>query len=451
MGLTKGLSKNIRLGSNVNQNTIPEFINDGNTVDIWSLDSGVVESGNKVSSWIGTLNNISLNQAVEALQPTLNGDYIAFDNTGLKTSTFTLVQPEYMYMVVRVNNFSVGKITDGGSNYRGCVQLNANRINMWAGSDSTYNTNWQPVSRWVVIRALFNGANSKLIINEGDIFNGNPGVGSMNGFTLGGVSNMTGFAKFDIKEIIIRKSADSDADSLLLCRYLKRKYNIEEYFFDKAKLIFTFDDGLISQYSNLYPILQAQGITATIFCSANKWGTSKYMTAGNAKVMSDNGVDIQCHTFDHIDLELTSTVDTTTDLVANNTAFENANIPLPTEMAYPWGKISANSLIAVKELRKTGRRIGVPPPATSFTILKDNDLYGLPCHGIDYPNTLATVQSRITDIIAKRGALILYAHGIDDTSYGDASITSELLNQMIDYAQTQNLDIISMKMLRQLF
>ncbi|MEM2906051.1 MAG: polysaccharide deacetylase family protein [Candidatus Bathyarchaeia archaeon] len=61
-------------------------------------------------------------------------------------------------------------------------------------------------------------------------------------------------------------------------------------------VVFAFDDGLVSQYTEAYPRLSARGWRATAFIMPNFIGLSGYMTEAQVKTLRDAGWEIGNHT-----------------------------------------------------------------------------------------------------------------------------------------------------------
>jgi peptidoglycan/xylan/chitin deacetylase (PgdA/CDA1 family) len=67
----------------------------------------------------------------------------------------------------------------------------------------------------------------------------------------------------------------------------------------KRGVIFTFDDGLESNYSLGFPALKAAGASADFFVNPRQVGTTNYATWTQLREMSDGGMSIQSHGLDH--------------------------------------------------------------------------------------------------------------------------------------------------------
>jgi len=94
--------------------------------------------------------------------------------------------------------------------------------------------------------------------------------------------------------------------------YLKNKYNIISLGdIEKKvpnKVIITFDDGYVDNYTHAFPLLKKYDVPATIYligCTESKYARN-YLTKEQIKEMSKYGVEFGSHTLNHLDLtELT--------------------------------------------------------------------------------------------------------------------------------------------------
>jgi len=68
----------------------------------------------------------------------------------------------------------------------------------------------------------------------------------------------------------------------------------------EKSVVITFDDGLESDFSIAFPILKRYGFQATFFVNPGTVGHVGYLTAASLKKMSEAGMDIGSHGFDHI-------------------------------------------------------------------------------------------------------------------------------------------------------
>ena len=166
-------------------------------------------------------------QATGVAQPlwsAANG--VLFDgiNDFMKCSPFAFVQPEFIYFVVRQVTWTALKfIYDGnsdifGSMYQWTVSPSL-RISNGIGCADDINL---ILNTFGITRGLFDNLNSSFQINNNPIQIGNFGINNMNGFTLGCSGNgVANFSNIEVKEIILRRTADNAAVQLQIYNYLR--------------------------------------------------------------------------------------------------------------------------------------------------------------------------------------------------------------------------------------
>jgi hypothetical protein len=222
--------------SNYSETVSIAFINDGHTkmwYDSQDLTTITRTSANLVSVWADKLlsgNNL-LSDSL-ALYPTWNADGILFDgiDDNMKTAVATLTQPTFIYIVFKqVTWTNQDRIFDGHVNNSGILVQNTStpNINVYAGSIGT-DSDKLALDTWGIVRVLFNGANSKFIVNNEAPITGNFGASDMGRFRLAsqGASGGTYFANIHVKEIIIRNVDESGANEAIIYNYLKNKHGI---------------------------------------------------------------------------------------------------------------------------------------------------------------------------------------------------------------------------------
>lgn len=208
----------------LNNNTVAWYIAD----DLSTITKGV---GDLVSRWNDKLGSgHDLIQATGTNKPVWSSSGIIFDanDNRMQTATFTLNQPVFIYMVMRQVNWSDGeRIFDGFTDLGGTFyqRTSTPRVAMYAGgyveSDDLV------VGEWSIVRLLFYGASSKIIVDSHAPVTGNVGSNNMAGFTLADRGSLDGYCPgIDVKEIIIRNVSDSAGDEAAIFAYLKLKYSL---------------------------------------------------------------------------------------------------------------------------------------------------------------------------------------------------------------------------------
>jgi len=215
------------------KSSFPSVLNDGNTVawyDSQLLRTITKDGSDFVSRWNDRLGSgHDLIQAVGTNQPkwfSVNG--ILFDGIDnfMKTAAFTFDQPEMIYIVFKqITWTNTERIFDGFNNVSMLMSQSGitPELNIFAGAASP-NDGSLPINTFGIVRALYNGVNSSLQINENAKWTGNAGASNAGGLTIGAQSSGALFGNIQLKEFIGRKIADGAVDDAAIFNYLKNKY-----------------------------------------------------------------------------------------------------------------------------------------------------------------------------------------------------------------------------------
>ena len=192
---------------------------DWNAADWPETSTNGATQASSTTGEVWTLNNTGAKPAQIVGSPSL-----LFDGTAhTMAMATTLIQPETIYMVGRqVSWTSTEAIFDGAALASGeLIQTTATpQLNITAGSSVAANTNLA-VGTYGVITAVFNGASSSLQIDGNVATTGNAGAANMSGFTLGANGDDLLFGNIQVKEVIIRSTADSAATQAAIQSLLK--------------------------------------------------------------------------------------------------------------------------------------------------------------------------------------------------------------------------------------
>ncbi|HLD89528.1 MAG TPA: hypothetical protein VI911_00655 [Patescibacteria group bacterium] len=209
----------------------PAILDDGNTVAFYDsqLLSTITKDGsNFVSRWNDRLGSgHDLIQATGTKQPLWSATGILFDGIDnfMKTATFTINQPTFIYAVLKQITWTIAdRIWDGNSADYGTLYQNLTTPGMkvYAGAGSAQKN--LTLDTFGIIRVLLNGASSKFQINSDAAATGNFGIRNMAGFTLGANGSGTNYSNIEVKEIIMRRIADASGDETAIYNYLATKY-----------------------------------------------------------------------------------------------------------------------------------------------------------------------------------------------------------------------------------
>ncbi len=232
------LVKTALVDDNTNVLTIPEYLTalyDGTTVGwyVYNALQTITKDGSElVLDWEDKLGSgRDLEQADGGKQPTWSATGITFDgvdNYMKVTGGFAYTQPEIIYIVYRLISYTNDRyVFDGGTDNTGVIinQAPSPNSKAFAGAFSGANANLV-VGSFGIIRVLFNGASSSYQIDETAAVTGNFGASDMGGFTLASKSDGTSPGNIQVKEIILRNTADDAATQAIIYNYLATKYDL---------------------------------------------------------------------------------------------------------------------------------------------------------------------------------------------------------------------------------
>lgn len=125
----------------------------------------------------------------------------------------------------------------------------------------------------------------------------------------------------------------------------------------EKSIVITFDDGCRDNYQFAYPILRKYGFRATFFVPSNYLDNGQnYLTAGQAKEMSDAGMDIESHTVGHVDLSALTGDALFRELTESKLSLEKLTGREVFFIAYPFGRYNQE---VIEDTKKAGYLMGV--------------------------------------------------------------------------------------------
>lgn len=116
-------------------------------------------------------------------------------------------------------------------------------------------------------------------------------------------------------------------------------------------VVLTFDDGYKNNYLYAYPILKEYGFKATIFMITSKIGEYLYLTENDIKELDKNGIGIECHTVNHLQLG---------QLPYDRQLYELSKSKMDLEkvlgrelkyVSYPYGDFNEDTMVIVNDLK----------------------------------------------------------------------------------------------------
>lgn len=215
--------------------TITTLIADGNTYlahDINNLAKITKDVDNNVSLVAPIVGTRNLTQIYKPgyMPVWVDGEglhFIAANGDFLRSATeATYTQPATMYIVLKLNTWTSGKVLIYGGNstsFSITTVGNSPIIKIYGGSSYSIPINLE-IGRWVIIRLTLNGAGSKFQINNRYAIQNNWGTAAPAGLSIAGNNSGANNADINYYESYLRKVADSELDNQAFANFLSYKY-----------------------------------------------------------------------------------------------------------------------------------------------------------------------------------------------------------------------------------
>lgn len=223
----------------------------------------------------------------------------------------------------------------------------------------------------------------------------------------------------------------------------------------------TFDDGWANQYTNAFPIMQANNIKGTFYLISQplqEGDGAEYMNATQANAIFAAGNEIGGHSIDHCSLNGTTkdaacpdptTMTTeaaaafiTNEMQASKTAIESLVPGAKVDnFAYPYGEYSAQSISIGNGIYKSQRTIECG--TNTKDLLNLSKLRG--CE-VDANVTVAQTKAWIDQAIAEKSWIILFYHEVANAGQGvpgDEPYTTTVADfqAIMEYIKSRSADI----------
>jgi len=188
--------------------------------------TGITVTGAGVSKWADQSGNGNdLLQATDTNRPSQEADgSILFDGVDnkLKCASFTLVQPETVYLLIKQVTWTANAyIFDGNTDTAMAVFLAVvtPEVRAYGGITSAVNGDLA-IGSYGVLSVVFNGASSVLQVDNNTPVTGNASTNDMGGFTLGAAGDASNFGNIQVKEVAIYNTAHDAATRAKVIAYL---------------------------------------------------------------------------------------------------------------------------------------------------------------------------------------------------------------------------------------
>lgn len=115
--------------------------------------------------------------------------------------------------------------------------------------------------------------------------------------------------------------------------------------FRKKRILIAFDDGWLSNFTEIYEFMKSQGLHYNIFLTMGEIGNNPdYLTWDMVREMRDSGIcGFGAHTYTHPDMSNLSKIDLNHEISDANNLFKAQLGYSPTDFCYPFGYYSSES------------------------------------------------------------------------------------------------------------
>jgi peptidoglycan/xylan/chitin deacetylase (PgdA/CDA1 family) len=222
-------------------------------------------------------------------------------------------------------------------------------------------------------------------------------------------------------------------------------------------VIFTFDDGYISDYNLAYPILKSHGIQGTSYIIGKfpDHNTPNALSWSQIKEMSADGWDFGCHTYNHVDMTKLSAAQIRKSLEEENQAFINQGLEPPKIMAYPSGKYNQQVIDVVKQYRLQGRKAFYE---SKFVDPNHVNPYEIDSISADMrkPPRLKSREELVDKAVREKGIIVfrthcMYKEKVNDNGRWDVQTDSRLFAQLVQYCVDKKVEFMTMSQLMELY
>lgn len=191
----------------------------------------------------------------------------------------------------------------------------------------------------------------------------------------------------------------------------------------------SFDDAWRSQFTNALPVLEAAGIKATFYITAEpvQKGWDDFMTPEETKAVSAKGHEIGSHTVTHPHLSKTATASAGQELAESKAYLERLTGAAVTSLAYPYGESDGRMRPLLEKAGYTNAR-GIEEDSLND---RGADRYELRAFVPGPATPWRKIKAAIAEAKAKRQWLILVFHKVEKSG-GKYSIVPAVFQKIVN-------------------
>jgi peptidoglycan/xylan/chitin deacetylase (PgdA/CDA1 family) len=219
---------------------------------------------------------------------------------------------------------------------------------------------------------------------------------------------------------------------------------------DTAVVIFTFDDGCISDYELAYPILKKYGIRGTSYIIPEYQDTGRpyALTWDMVKEMKQYGWVFGCHTYAHSDLTKMTADEIRASMLKVNESFMAQGLDAPAIHAFPFGRYDQKVIDAMKPFRVQMRKAFYE---SKFVDPKTADPYGIDSCSADMrmEERLKLHEAFVDKAVEQKAIIVFRCHCLYKESVGDmgnwtVQTDSRLFEKLVRYCADKGCRFMTM-------
>lgn len=218
---------------------------------------------------------------------------------------------------------------------------------------------------------------------------------------------------------------------------------IKKHIPDKL-VVLTFDDAVLSHYTNVVPLLKKYGFTATFFVcefggNPNFSDKTKYMSWEQIAELSKMGFEIGNHTWHHTHVNKVTDEKLNSELSYIEQKFDEYHIPKPVSFAYPAYDTSRRAIEVLKKKGYKFARAGwdrVYDPKTDEPML----MPGYTTHSEKADAAYDILKQTKDGKIA-----VLTIHGVPDDAHPWVTTSVEIFESYLKYLKENHYKVIAMR------
>jgi peptidoglycan/xylan/chitin deacetylase (PgdA/CDA1 family) len=200
----------------------------------------------------------------------------------------------------------------------------------------------------------------------------------------------------------------------------------------KGAVSMTFDDGMISQFNNALPLLQAHGLKATFFIVVDYLGYDAFMDELNIGDLAAAGQEIGSHSLTHSDLTSLDLSEQGDELSMSQSTLQGLSGQDVTTFAYPAGDYDADVIAMTDDYYIAARTANAWALNASLPDLYTLNIIGPNDGGTGDPNVISYLQGWVDGAVADNKWAIEMFHSVDYPG-GEDNVSSTALSTHMDY------------------